>query len=200
MTWRKAPPAPAHCPPATHRPPPWPAENLEQGRNPEGVRELRERVAAAASAAAEARLALQRGLDARRGELVARAAGLPCTLGDLAYVAWLHSFMLGLDQVGGGGRAGWRERGRTEVGCLPIMPPLLPLPLPLPWPLPLPPPLPLLSAGKGRCFTTALSCPPPTHPHPQLLLVAGTIRSGRAQRRDWLGSWLQLWRDTTMQR
>lgn len=65
------------------------------------MQQLRERVAAAAAAAAEARLALQRTADVRRGELLSQAAGLTCTQGDLLFMCWWHAFLLALDQVRG---------------------------------------------------------------------------------------------------
>lgn len=142
--------------------------------------ELRERVVAAAAAAAEARLEMQRVVDGRREELLSRVAGLPCTLGDLVYMAWLYAFMLGLDQVGGGCCGRRRSCAQVQLGCFDGT-------------------LPPRQQASGRIRSPA---PPPALPSrcAQLLLVAGTLESARAQRRDYLGGWLQMWRQLRVQK
>lgn len=78
----------------------YPAENLEQGRNPARVQRLRGRVAEATAAAVEARLAWVRTYFAQRQALLESGAAGKCCLMDMVYIAWLHAFMRGVDEVG----------------------------------------------------------------------------------------------------
>lgn len=84
------PPHPCHSPTA---------EDLERGRSAADVEELRARMAKAASAAAEARLDLQRCYSRARPVLLQRVLNLECGVGDMLALAFMHGFMMATDQV-----------------------------------------------------------------------------------------------------
>ena len=113
------PPRPA-APPSLPTLHPWAtlpalAEDLEQGRHPAGVAQLRRHVAAALAVAADARLACHlASLGEHRSQLLAQLAGTPCLLPDLVFSGWLASFGACLDEVRGGLQV-WLRAG--AVGC-----------------------------------------------------------------------------------
>ena len=87
------------CPPPPPSPPPPLAENLEVGRRPKVVAELRHRVQDALAAAQEARLGYVRAFPEQRCQIVGQLEGIPYELGDLVHFAWLSSMSLFLDEL-----------------------------------------------------------------------------------------------------
>lgn len=74
-------------------------EDLELGRGAAGVEELRARTAKAATAAAEARLELQRRYSRLRPVLLQRTLGMECRVGDMLALAFAHGFLMTTEHV-----------------------------------------------------------------------------------------------------
>ena len=162
------PPRPA-APPSLPTLHPWAtlpalAEDLEQGRHPAGVAQLRRHVAAALAVAADARLACHlASLGEHRSQLLAQLAGTPCLLPDLVFSGWLASFGACLDEVRGGLQV-WLRAGAVGCSAAPrAFPPLGSRPPPLwpHWPLVTrqshpPPPLPLSCWCWAACWPRRL--------------------------------------------
>lgn len=101
--YRRLPASILPCVAATRQPPHTSisptAEDLERGRSAADVEELRARMAKAASAAADARLDLQRCYSRVRPVLLQRVLKLECGVGDMLALAFMHGFMMATDQV-----------------------------------------------------------------------------------------------------
>ena len=76
-----------------------PAENLEQGRSAASIQQLRAHMLESAAAAAASRLELQRCYSRLRPVLLARSSQAQCGEGDIVALAFVHGFVMALDQV-----------------------------------------------------------------------------------------------------
>ncbi|KAI7836860.1 hypothetical protein COHA_009281, partial [Chlorella ohadii] len=75
------------------------AEDLERGRRAADLEELRARMIKAAAAAATARVDLQHCYSRLRPTLLQHVVELECGVGDMLALAFMHGFMMAIEQV-----------------------------------------------------------------------------------------------------